>query len=142
VTVGRPADNFEFNNWWAWHVREDQAQAVAEARTQIVLRGMLTRPYLTPFLSEKDCDLVAARMPAFYKAYRSGSPVIEGVPDAIIATLVDNLTLTTDLKGLDGQIERLRAFATAGLTHLTLGVHGDPAEAIRIIGERVIPALS
>lgn len=142
AAVGRSAGSYEFNNWLAWHVKEDRTQAVAEARANLAVRGMLTRPYLTPFLSAKDCDLVAARMPAFYKAYRSGSPVIEGVPEAIIATLVDNLTLTTDLKGLDAQIERLRDFAEAGLTHLTLGLHGDSAEAIRIIGERVIPALS
>lgn len=141
-SAGEPGKAFEFNDWWAWHVYEDKAKAVAEARTEIVLRGMLTRPYLTPFLSEKDCDLVASRMSAFYKAYRSHSPVIEGVPEAIIETLVANLTLTSDLKGLDAHVERLKAFEKAGLTHITLGIHEDPAEAIRIIGERVVPALA
>jgi len=139
---GLAATAFEFNNWWAWHVHEDKARAEAEARTRIVLRGMLTKPYLEPFLSEEDCGLVAARMPAFYKALRGGSPVIEGVPERLIRTLVDNLTLTSDLRGLDAQIDRLKSFEKAGLTHLTLGVHEDPAAAIRIIGERVVPALA
>jgi 5,10-methylenetetrahydromethanopterin reductase len=133
---------YEFNNWWAWHVKEDRAAAMAEARSQIVLRGMLTRPYLEPFLSKQDCDLVAARMPAFYKAYRSRSPVIEGVPEPIVETLVENLTLTSDLAGLDARIEHLKAFEKAGLTHITLGLHGDLEAAIRIVGERVIPALA
>ncbi len=144
VRQARPADGraFELNDWWAWHVYEDKARAVAEARTEIVLRGMLTRPYLTPFLSEQECDLVASRMTAFYKAYRTRSPVIEGVPESIIETLVANLTLTSDFKGVDAHIDRLKAFGRAGLTHITLGIHEDPATAIRIIGERVVPALA
>jgi 5,10-methylenetetrahydromethanopterin reductase len=139
--AGKSGMPYEFNNWWAWHVKEDRAEAVAEARSQIVLRGMLTRPYLEAFLSGKDCDLIAARMPAFYKAYRARSPVIEGVPEPLLEALVDNLTLTTDLDGLDAGIERLQAFEKAGLTHITLGLHGDLEAAIRIVGERVVPAL-
>jgi hypothetical protein len=81
-------------------------------------------------------------MPAFYKAYRSRSPVIEGVPEPIVETLVENLTLTSDLAGLDARIEHLKAFEKAGLTHITLGLHGDLEAAIRIVGERVIPALA
>lgn len=142
ATAGRDGAGFEFNNWWAWHVHEDNAQAEAEARIRIVLRGMLTPLYIAPFLSAQECALVAARMPAFYKALRGHSPVIEGVPEEIIRTLVENLTLTSDLRGLDAGIRRLKAFEQAGLTHLTLGVHDDPATAIRIIGERVVPALA
>ena len=142
VTPVEPGREFEFNNWWAWHVHEDKARAEAEARIRIVLRGMLTKPYIEPFLSEKDCGLVTSRMPAFYKALRSSSPVIEGVPEPVIRTLVDNLTLTSDLQGLEARIEHLKSFEKAGLTHLTLGVHEDPATAIRIIGERVVPALA
>ena len=142
LPAGGSGKTFEFNDWWAWHVYEDKAKAVAEARTEIVLRGMLTKPYLTPFLSEKDCELVASRMPAFYKAYRSHSPVIEGVPEPVIETLVANLTLTSDFKGLDAHIDRLKEFENAGLTHITLGIHEDPDTAIRVIGERVVPALA
>ena len=37
-------------------------------------------------------------MSAFYKAFANGSPAIEGVPDRIIDTLIDNLTLTAGLQ--------------------------------------------
>jgi hypothetical protein len=38
-------------------------------------------------------------------------------------------------------IETLKGFAAAGLTEIALRVHDDPAAAIRLIGERVLPAL-
>lgn len=137
----RAADSFEFNNYWAWHVKADRQSAVSEARSRLALRGMLGKPHLEPYLSASDCDLVAAHMPAFYKAFANKSPVIDGVPDRIIDTLIDNLTLTADVRQLDSRIDVLRQFEAEGLTHLTLGLHNDPAAAIRLIGERVLPAL-
>jgi hypothetical protein len=138
---GRDPATFEFNNYWAWHVKADQRAAVDEARSRLALRGLLKNHYISPFLSATDCDLVVTHMPAFYKAFGGRSPVIEGVPDRIIDTLIDNLTLTTDVQHLDSRIEGLRKFEACGLTHITLGVHEDPADAIRLIGERVLPAL-
>ena len=41
----------------------------------------------------------------------------------------------------DDAIETLHAFADAGLTEIALRVHDDPAAAIRLIGERVMPAM-
>jgi alkanesulfonate monooxygenase SsuD/methylene tetrahydromethanopterin reductase-like flavin-dependent oxidoreductase (luciferase family) len=139
---GRDPEHFEINNYWAFHVKEDRQSALNEARSRVVLRGMLGRTYISQFLSPADADFVVSQMPAFYKAYRAHSPVIEGVPDSILDKLVEGLTLTSDLAGLDAKVRELRAFESAGLTHLTLGLHDDPADAIRVIGERVIPALA
>ena len=63
------------------------------------------------------------------------------VPDRIIDALIGNLTLTTDVGELDGCVEKLAEFSVAGLSSLTLGLHDNPHEAIRLIGERVVPAL-
>ncbi len=139
---GRPSAGFELNNFWAWHVKDDRQAAVNEARSRLALRGVLARRFIEPFLSEADCDFVAAHMPAFFKAFGARSPVIEGVPDRIVETLIANLTLTAAAGELDAGLEVLRKFAAAGLTHITLGVHDDPAAAIRLIGERVVPALA
>jgi 5,10-methylenetetrahydromethanopterin reductase len=138
---GRATKGFEFNNYWAWHVRADRQSAVNEARSRLALRGMLKRTYIEPFLSDADCALVVSHMPAFYKAFASGSPVIEGVPDRVIDALINHLTLTAGAADLDSRIEELGKFAAAGLTHVTLGLHDDPAAAIRTIGERVVPLL-
>ena len=138
---GRSPETFEFNNYWAWHVKADRQSAVNEARSRLALRGMLKKAYIEPFLSDADCALVIAHMPAFYKAFAANSPVIEGVPEPVIDTLLDHLTLTAGAGDLDSRIDELRKFAAAGLTHITLGLHDDPAAAIRTIGERVVPAL-
>ena len=39
------------------------------------------------------------------------------------------------------EIERFKEFAAAGLTEIALRVHNDPMEAIKLIGERIVPAV-
>jgi hypothetical protein len=75
-------------------------------------------------------------------AYKTRTPAIEGVPEAILDKLVANLTLSGDESSLDRHIGRLRSFAAAGLTDVALKLHGDQAQALRLIGERVAPALA
>jgi alkanesulfonate monooxygenase SsuD/methylene tetrahydromethanopterin reductase-like flavin-dependent oxidoreductase (luciferase family) len=139
---GRDPEHFEINNYWAFHVKEDRQSALNEARSRLVLRGMLGKGYIASFLAPAEVDFVVSHMPAFYRAYHGKSPAIEGVPDVLVEKLVGGLTLTSDLAGLDARMEALHAFKSVGLTHLTLGLHDDPAGAIRVIGERVIPALA
>jgi hypothetical protein len=55
---------------------------------------------------------------------------------------VENLTFAGDHSAVDNAIEHLRAFEQAGLAEVALKVHDEPADAIRLIGERVVPALS
>jgi hypothetical protein len=43
---------------------------------------------------------------------------------------------------MDRQLEVLHQFAESGLTHITFGLHDDPAEAIRLIGKRVVPVFT
>lgn len=139
---GRSAEGFEFNNFWAFHVKQDRAAAQFEARNRLVLRGMLKEMYIEPFLDDADVQLVRDRMPSFYKAFYQKTDVIDNVPEPIVESLVRNLTLTSSVAELDEQLEVLQAFADAGLTHLTLGLHDDAADTIRLIGERVIPAFA
>jgi len=136
----RTLENFEFNNFWAFHVKADRAAAEREARSRLVLRGMLMPHYIRPFLSEADTQLVRDNMQSFYAAFRNRNEVIPDVPEPIIDTLLKSLTLTCAKNELDAHFGVLHKFADAGLTHITLGLHDDPAEAIRLIGERVIPA--
>ena len=49
------------------------------------------------------------------------------------------LTLRALRRGVDACIERLLAFERCGLTDVALAPHGDPAAAIRLIGEVVVP---
>jgi len=92
-------------------------------------------------LEDAEVALVRKNMPSFYKAFYGQTDVIENVPEGIIESLVRNLSLTASVAELDDRLEELQAFADAGQTHLTLGLHDDAADTIRLIGERVIPAL-
>jgi len=142
VHAGRDVAGFRVNNFWAWHVKESREEAEREARTWLALRGVLLRANHHYFMNEADMDVVDAKRGAFFDALRRRSPDIQGVPDRIVRLLVDNLTSCCSVGELDREIERLRQFEAAGLTEIALRIYEDPEAAIRLIGEKVVPALS
>jgi len=129
-------------NFFAWHIKEDEVAALAEARIEMIWRGLLQPWHTEPFLGAEDAAFVDARRDAFLQAFLQRTPEIEGVPEPIIQSLVDNLTFTGGPARIDEVAERLRALGNAGLDEVTLKIHGDAQEAIRLIGERLIPALN
>jgi hypothetical protein len=138
---GRVPRAFRLNNFWAWHVKESREEAEREARIWLALRGVLLKRNHKYFMNEADMELVEAKRGAFFDALRRRSPEIEGVPERVIALLVDNLTSCAAVSELDKEIERLRQFQAAGLTEIALRIYEKPADTIRLIGERVVPAL-
>lgn len=140
--AGRAGADVRVSSLVAWHVKTDARTSVAEARSQLALRGMLEDWYVDSFLDPDECRLVQSRLPAFFKAYKLRTPAVEGVPEAILDKLVANLTLSGDESSLERHIGRLRSFAAAGLTDVALKLHGDQLHAVRLIGERVAPALA
>lgn len=134
-------DHFRVNNFFAWHVKQDKQAAISEAKRYLVLRGILRPRYLRSFMSEEEVDFVQANMNVFWEAWRQQTGEFPGVPDEMIDRMVAELTLTGDLGDMDRQLEELERFREAGLTEIALGLHEDPAEGIRQIGEYVIPAL-
>jgi alkanesulfonate monooxygenase SsuD/methylene tetrahydromethanopterin reductase-like flavin-dependent oxidoreductase (luciferase family) len=125
----------------AWHVKEEAAASGSEARSQLALRGMLDIWYLDSFLDEAECQLVDANRNKFFSAYKQGSDVIEGVPDSIVAKLVDNLTMSGGPESLDRHIATLKRYQAMGLDQVAFKLHGDPHAAIKTIGERLAPVL-
>jgi alkanesulfonate monooxygenase SsuD/methylene tetrahydromethanopterin reductase-like flavin-dependent oxidoreductase (luciferase family) len=136
---GRSAEGYRISNIWAWHIKPDRETAVREARREVLLRGLLERWYLESFLSPADCDFIIANKSAFYKAYRTHSHVIEGVPDRLVDLLLDNFTLTGTVADLDHKLPELDVFGEAGVNEICLRLHDDPAEAIGLIGKYVVP---
>lgn len=139
---GKSVADFPINNFFAWHVKKDKEAARREARRWLVLRGMLFPMYLRPFLDEDDVQLVRDNMAAFFRAYAANTHVIEGVPDEVVNKLVDGLTLWGGLEDIDRIIEELKDFQSAGLNEIALRIYEDPVECIKLIGEKIIPALS
>lgn len=139
--AGRSRSEFRVNNFFAWHIKKDRAESIAEARQGLVWRGLLQRWHIETFLNDEECAIVEAHRSAFLKAFLDHSEEIEGVPDAIVDSLVENLTFAGDEGSIEKTIDHLRAYERAGLDEIALKVHLGPDEAIRLIGERVVPAL-
>jgi alkanesulfonate monooxygenase SsuD/methylene tetrahydromethanopterin reductase-like flavin-dependent oxidoreductase (luciferase family) len=139
--AGRSPQDFRFSNFWAWHIKKDAAASMAEARRELMLRGWLVDQYFAPFLDPDELRLMRAHERDFLNAFLRGSPVIENVPGALVAKMISNISFAGGLDQIEPAIATLKAFAKAGLTEIALRVHDDPADAIRLIGERVLPAL-
>lgn len=139
--AGRDPGTFPMNNFWAWHVKETREEAEREARIWLAVRGTLYPTYINDVLDPDEAAIVNANINAFIRAYQRKSDVVEGVPAEIVRKLVHNCTSACAIDELDREIERLRDFRAAGLTEIALRIYDDPAASIRLIGERVVPAL-
>ena len=138
---GRSREDFRVSCLIAWHVKEDNDLSASEARRQLALRGMLDTWYLETFLSEEECRIVDVNRANFFKAYKQKTDIIEGVPDAIVDKLIDNLTMAGDYGDIEKHIETLRQYSDMGLDEVAFKLHRDHAASIRMIGERLLPAL-
>lgn len=143
VGATRPVapDNFWTSVFTAWHVYYDETEARREAKRWLLLRGIFRPWLLAGFLEPADVELVMRSRPAFAKAFAAGSHVVEGVPDRVLDALVDNVTLCATPQQLDRIVAKVRALGAAGLGGIALRLYAKPAESLRLIGERLIPAL-
>ncbi len=142
AAAGRTRADLRISSLVAWHVKSDPHASIAEARSQLALRGMLENWYVDSFLNAAECRLVQGKLESFFRAYKTKSPVIDGVPDGILDKLVDNLTCSGGEDSIGRHAEKLRRFADMGLSDIALKLHGDQAAAISLIGQRVLPALA
>jgi 5,10-methylenetetrahydromethanopterin reductase len=134
-------DDFRISNFWAWHVKESRERSMLEARRELILRGWLVRYHLEPFLSAEECDLVETHKQAFLQAYNDRSGEIVGVPPELVDKLIENFSFAGNPEDINRHVETLQRFSAAGLTEIALRLHDDPMESLRLIGERVLPAL-
>lgn len=139
---GRSAEGYRVSNIWAWHIKTDREVARREACRELLLRGLLERWYLETFLSPEDCAIVERSKNVFFKAYRDRSGNLDGVPAHVVDALIANFTFTGTPDEIGPRLEELDEFRKAGVNELCFRLHDDPADAIRLIGEHVIPRLA
>jgi len=132
---------YPFNNFWAWHVHESREQAHREARIYLAVRGTIYPDYIRDVVDADDAAVVTANESSFLKAYMAKSPEIAGVSDEILTKIVDGGVSASPLSEIDREIERMRTFRDAGLTEIALCIYSNPEQAIRTLGEYVVPAL-
>ena len=95
-------------------MKQDKAVSSSEARRHLALRGMLDVWFLETFLDEEECRIVDANRGNIFTAYKQKTDVIDGVPDAIVGKLVDNLTMSGDHDDIDRHIDTLRRYRDYG----------------------------
>ncbi len=139
---GRQRPDFCTTVFTAWHVYADRQQALQEARRWLLLRGIFRPWLLAGFLAPDDVALVMASQAAFARAFAAGSHVVDGVPDRILDALVDNVTISGTPDNLEPVLAKLQHLKAAGLGGVALRLYADPAASIRLIGQRIIPALA
>jgi alkanesulfonate monooxygenase SsuD/methylene tetrahydromethanopterin reductase-like flavin-dependent oxidoreductase (luciferase family) len=139
ANAGRSRASLKLNNFFAWHIKEDRQESFSEARRELIWRGLLQKWFTEPFLGAEQAEFVETHKDAFLNAFLAGHDQIEGVPAEIVDALIENLTFAGGLDAIDRVVEHIKAFAAAGLDEIALKVHDNPAEAIRIIGERLVP---
>ena len=132
---------YPFNNFWAWHVQESREAAQREARIYLAVRGTIYPDYIRDVVDEDAAAIVTANESSFLKAYQAKSPDIEGVSDEILTQIVAGGVSASPLSEIDREIERMREFRDAGLTEIALCIYSNPEQAIRTIGEYLVPAL-
>jgi 5,10-methylenetetrahydromethanopterin reductase len=140
-SFGRSPDQLRTTNFWAWHIKEDADASYREARRELILRGYLGEQYFEPFLEPDEITFMREHFKEFMAAFMNRSGVIENVPESLVRKMIDNISFAGGMDALDSAVQTLRSFAGAGLTEIALRVHDDPADAIRLIGERVMPRL-
>jgi 5,10-methylenetetrahydromethanopterin reductase len=141
AAADRARESFRISNVWAWHIKKDAEVSLREARRELITRGYLAEQYFAPFLDPDELALVHANFRAFQNAFNDRSGEITGVPEPLVEKMVRNISMAGDLDAIEPAIETLREFARTGLTEIAFRLHDDPADAIRLIGERIAPAL-
>jgi len=134
-------DGFRFNNFMAWYVYDDPAEARFEARRWIGFRALFRDYMMKEFVSDSEFKVLLDHMPAIYAMAPNNTDRVEGVPDELLDRCVDKLTLTGGTDELDRIIEHLLEFKALGVTEVCLELKNHQAHGIRLLGERVIPNL-
>ena len=128
-------EGFRINNLFAWHVKKDRAEAQAEAKRKLWVRGMVERWYIEPFLDADEVSYVENHMDGIIRAYLTDTPDIADIPPPLLDKLVDELTFCGDHSDIDRLLDRCHAFKSAGVNEMALRLYDDPAASMRLIAE-------
>ncbi|MCL4790776.1 MAG: LLM class flavin-dependent oxidoreductase [Gammaproteobacteria bacterium] len=138
---GRDPAAFGFNNFMAWYVYDDLQEARHEARRWIGFRAIFREYMMREFMSADDFAVILEHIPQIYAMAARNAHSVEGLPDRLLDMCVDHLTLTGTTGDMDHVIAHLLELKAAGCTQVSLELKKHQAHGIRLIGERVIPAL-
>ena len=116
-----------------------------EARRELIWRGAVIckeEHILRKFINEEsELDIIMDNWNSFRKASWTRSGKIENVPEDLVNRMIAGLSSAGDMNDLEAELDRFRQFKQSGLTELSLRLHDEPMEALRLIGKHVLPAV-
>ena len=139
--IGRDPAGFRFNNFMAWYIYDDPVEARHEARRWIGFRAIFREYMMREFMSEEEFAVILEHIPQIYAMAPKNESSVEGVPDHLLDLCVDKLTLTGGVDDLDHAIEHMLEFRDMGVTEICLELKNHQEHGIRLLGERVLPAI-
>jgi alkanesulfonate monooxygenase SsuD/methylene tetrahydromethanopterin reductase-like flavin-dependent oxidoreductase (luciferase family) len=140
AACGKDRHSFPLINFWAWHVKPSREEAEREARFYLMARGTIWEPYIHDVVTPEEAAIVKQHYPAFVRAYRR-SDRFEGVPGELVAKIVARGVAASAAADVDREVDKLLELRAAGMTGVALCLYNDPEYSIRLIGERVVPAV-
>jgi hypothetical protein len=139
--IGKDSSGFRFNNFMAWYVYDDPAEARHEARRWIGFRALFREYMMLEIMSPEDFQIIMEHIPEIYAMGPADTDSVDGLPDRLLDLCVDKLTLTGGIDDLDRIIEHLYEYKEIGVTEICIELKNHQAHGIKLLGERVIPAL-
>jgi hypothetical protein len=140
-----PIDDFRVGNFWAWHIKQDKAASMYEARRELIWRGgvvgMIKDDLMPHLKDEAEFELMRENWDNFRIAFRDRSGNIKGVPEDLLNRLIAGMASAGDMSDIDREIERYQQFASGGLTELSIRLFDDPMDGLKMLGKHVLPAL-
>jgi alkanesulfonate monooxygenase SsuD/methylene tetrahydromethanopterin reductase-like flavin-dependent oxidoreductase (luciferase family) len=141
AAAGLSSDGYRFNNFMAWYVYDDLAEARHEAKRWIGFRALFREYMMKEFMNPEEFQQIMDHIPEIYAMGPKNESSVAGLPDELLDRCVDKLTLTGTPDDLDHIIEHLLEFKAIGVTHTCIELKKHQAHGLKILGERVIPAL-
>ena len=138
---GLDSEGYRFNNFMAWYVYDDLAEARHEARRWIGFRALFREYMMREFMDAEEFQQILDHIPEIYAMAAKDEDSVPGLPDELLDRSVDKLTLTGTPDDIDRIIEHMLEFKSIGVTHLCIELKKHQAHGIKLLGERVIPAL-
>jgi alkanesulfonate monooxygenase SsuD/methylene tetrahydromethanopterin reductase-like flavin-dependent oxidoreductase (luciferase family) len=139
---GRAVDALRVNNWFVWNLQSSRSEAVALATRLLAFRLYYIRDVASVLgLAEPDVTELERRQGEMLRAIFEGRAAPWQPRPELVEVLIRHLTLSGGPQDVDACIERLLEFERGGLTEIALALHGEPARAIKLLGERVVQAV-
>ena len=107
----------------------------------IGFRAIFREYMMREFMDADEFQQILDHIPQIYAMAPKNESYVEGLDDELLERCVDHLTLTGTTENLDGIIEHLLEYKELGVTEICIELKKHQAKNIKLLGERILPAI-